>query len=102
MIHAGTYSAVRHYLRAVEKAGTTSTDQVAAAMFAMPVEDATISAPARIREDGRLMRDFYVFRVKTPQESRGAWDLYELIATVPAEEAAIPASASNCSSLRKF
>jgi branched-chain amino acid transport system substrate-binding protein len=102
MIQAGTYSAVRHYLRAIERAGTTRTADVAAAMFAMPVDDATISSPARIREDGRLMRDFYVFRVKGPQESRGPWDLYELIATVPAEEAAIPASASSCTLLRKL
>jgi branched-chain amino acid transport system substrate-binding protein len=102
MIQAGTYSAVRHYLRAVERAGTTRTDEVAAAMFAMPVDDATISSPARIREDGRLMRDFYVFRVKSPQESRGPWDLYDLIATVPAEEAAIPTSVSSCTSLRKL
>jgi branched-chain amino acid transport system substrate-binding protein len=64
MIQAGTYSAVRHYLRAVQDAGTKDTDSVIKAMRAIPVEDATVSAGAYLRADGRLMRDFYSFRVK--------------------------------------
>jgi branched-chain amino acid transport system substrate-binding protein len=100
MIQAGTYSAVRHYLRAVEKAGTKATGDVAAAMRAIPVEDATVSAGAHLRADGRLMRDFYAFRVKRPTDSRGAWDLYEKVATIPAEEAAVPATQSACPLLK--
>jgi len=96
MIQAGTYSAVRHYLRAVQDAGTKDTDSVVKAMRALAVEDATVSAGARLRADGRLMRDFYSFRVKRPSESRAEWDLYEKIATVPASEAAIPPEASSC------
>jgi branched-chain amino acid transport system substrate-binding protein len=100
MIQAGTYSAVRHYLRAVEKAGTKATGDVTAAMRALPVEDATVSAGAHLRADGRLMRDFYAFRVKRPTDSRGAWDLYEKVATIPAEEAAVPATQSACPLLK--
>jgi branched-chain amino acid transport system substrate-binding protein len=100
MIQAGSYSAVRHYLRAVEKAGTKSTSEVAAAMHALPVEDATVSAGARVRGDGRLMRDFYVFRVKSLRETRGPWDLYEKIASIPADEAAVPKERSACPLLK--
>lgn len=100
MIQAGSYSAVRHYLRAVEKAGTKSTTAVIAAMHALPVVDATVSAGAHLRDDGRLMRDFYVFRVKSPTESHGPWDLYQRLATIPAEEAAIPVGRSGCPLLK--
>jgi len=100
MIQAGTYSAVRHYLKAVEAAGSKATDEVIAAMHALPVEDATVSAGARLRADGRLMRDFYSFRVKSPAHSRGPWDLYERVATVPAEEAAVPVTQSACPLLK--
>jgi branched-chain amino acid transport system substrate-binding protein len=96
MVQAGTYSAVHHYLRALQNAGTSDTAKVTAAMRTLPVEDATVSAGARVRADGRLMRDFYSFRVKTPGESQGEWDLYQKMATVPAEEAAVPASESAC------
>jgi branched-chain amino acid transport system substrate-binding protein len=100
MIQAGTYSAVRHYLRAVQKAGAKDTDSVVKAMQALPVEDATVSLGAHLRADGRLMRDFYSFRVKQPHESRGDWDLYEKIATVPASEAAVPPEESACPLLK--
>jgi len=51
-------------------------------MHALPVEDATVSAGAHLRADGRLMRDFYAFRVKGPADSREPWDLYERVATI--------------------
>jgi branched-chain amino acid transport system substrate-binding protein len=95
MIQAGTYSAVRHYLRAVQKAGTKDTNETVAAMR-IPVEDATMSSGARLRADGRLMRDFYSFRVKRPNESPSEWDLYEGMVTIPASEAVVPAEESAC------
>jgi branched-chain amino acid transport system substrate-binding protein len=101
MIQAGTYSAVHHYLRSVEKAGAKGTNDVVAAMRALPVDDPTVSQGAKVRADGRLMRDFYAFRVKGPTESRGPWDLYEKVATIPAEAAAVPASESTCPLLKK-
>lgn len=96
LIQAGTYSAVRHYLRAVAEAGTTGASAVLPAMRRLPVQDPTMSDGARIREDGRLMRDFYLFEVKAPSASKGPWDLYRLIRTIPAEEAALPLGRSAC------
>lgn len=100
MIQAGTYSAVRHYLRAVETTRSTVTKDVTAAMTAAAVDDPTVSPGARIRADGRLMRDFFIFRVKAPKDSIGPWDLYKQISVVPSSEAAVPASESACPLLR--
>jgi branched-chain amino acid transport system substrate-binding protein len=94
MSQAGTYSGTLHYLKAVRQAGTTDGAKVAAAMRAMPVKDPTASGT--IRADGRLMRDYYLWQVKTPAESKGEWDLLKLVRTIPAEEAAQPLTNSQC------
>lgn len=86
MIHAGTYGAVMHYLKAVQNSGTVDGPAVTAQMRATPVED-FMTDGARIREDGRLMRDIHVFRVKSPQESKSRFDYYSLVATIPGAEA---------------
>lgn len=99
MTQAGSYSATKHYLKAVQKSGTTDTDKVIAAMREIPVEDAT--AKGRIRPDGLLARDFYLFQVKAPDESKSPWDLYKLIRTVNADHAVPPISASPCPLVRK-
>ena len=96
MIQAGTYSAVRHYLRAVAEVGTTDASAVSPAMHRLPVKDPTVSDGAWVRADGRLMRDFYLFEVKAPTPAKGPWDLYRLIRTIPAEEAALPLGRSTC------
>lgn len=98
MSQAGTYSAVLHYLKAVRRAGTIDADQVSAAMRQMPVQDPT--AAGVIREDGRLMRDYYLWQVKAPAESTGEWDLLKRVRVIPAEEAAQPLSQSQCSLVR--
>lgn len=100
MIQAGTYSAVRHYLRAVAMTGSTVAKDVTGAMTATSVDDPTVPPGTRLRADGRLMRDFFVFRVKAPKDSTGPWDLYDCIATVPAIDAAVPTNASACPLLR--
>jgi branched-chain amino acid transport system substrate-binding protein len=89
---AGSYSGILHYLRAVEKAGTTDNEKVIETMRAIPISDPT--AKGKLRKDGLLLRDFYVFNVKSPQESKGEWDLYKLVSTIPAEEAAPPLSSA--------
>jgi len=94
MSQAGTYSAVLHYLKAVQRAGTTDSGKVATAMREMPVQDPTASGT--IREDGRLMRDYYLWQVKSPTESTGEWDLLKLVRVIPADEAAQPLSQSQC------
>lgn len=91
MAQAGAYSAVRHYLKGVAKAGTTDGPAVAAAMREIPVDDMMTHA-ARIRDDGWVMREMYLFQVKTPKESKGPWDYYKLLSKIGAEEAAPPRS----------
>lgn len=95
MIHAGVYGSVRHYLKAVARAGTDEADKVAAAMREIPIED-IFSQNARIRLDGRVTRTMYLTRVKTPAESKGPWDYFEIVRTIPPEETVWPLSASKC------
>ena len=95
MAQAGVYSAVHHYLQAIKAAETTEPAKVAAQMRSMPVNDFW-SDNVRIREDGRVMRPMHLFRVKTPDRSTRPWDYYELVATVPGEEAFKPLSESEC------
>jgi branched-chain amino acid transport system substrate-binding protein len=100
MIHAGTYGAVMHYLKAVEAAGTLDGPTVAAKMREMPVND-FMTRNGKIREDGRLVRDMYLFRVKSPDESKYKFDYYKLLATIPGEEAFKPMEEGGCPLLKK-
>jgi branched-chain amino acid transport system substrate-binding protein len=86
MPHASVYSAVQHYLRAIEAAGTDEAKAVMAKMREIPVND-FYAKNGRIRIDGRLMHDMYLAQVKSPEESKGPWDYYKIPATVPAEQA---------------
>ena len=95
MVQAGVYSGVAHYLKAVAAAGTSAGPAVAAKIRELPVND-FMSKNVHVRRDGRVMRDFYLFQVKTPAESKGPWDYYNLVRTIPAEEAARPESEGNC------
>ena len=83
-VQAADYSATRHWLRAVEAAGTTDAEIVAAKMRDMPVED-IFTAHGVIRKDGSMVHDMYLLQVKTPQQSHGEWDLYNQLATVEAD-----------------
>ncbi len=93
--HAGIYSSVRHYLKAVAAARSDEARTVIAKMRELPIEDEVVRN-ARLREDGRMVHDFYVFQVKKPAESRGEWDLYNLLATIPGDQAFRPLSQSTC------
>ncbi|KRR17500.1 ABC transporter permease [Bradyrhizobium lablabi] len=95
MLHAGVYGAVRHYLKAVARAGTDDAEQVAAAMRTIPIED-VFSEDARIREDGRVTRTMYLVRVKKPSDSKYPWDYFEVLRKIPPEETVWPLSASKC------
>lgn len=99
MYHAGTYSAVNHYLKAVKAASTDETKAVIAKMREIPIND-FMTKNGKIRADGHVMRDMYVFEVKKPSESKGGWDLLKQVAVVPAEEAAVPVSESECALLK--
>ena len=83
---ASVYSAIRHYLRAIEASGTDETTAVMAKMRAMPVDD-MFSHGGIIREDGRMVHDLYLVQVKAPTEQRYPWDYYRIVETIPADQA---------------
>jgi branched-chain amino acid transport system substrate-binding protein len=95
MIQAGLYSATMHYLKAIEAIGTDDSLKVMAQMRAMPVND-FFARNGKIRIDGRMVHDMYLFEVKKPEESKSEWDLYKLLATVPGDEAFRPLDKGNC------
>lgn len=95
MVQASAYGAVTHYLKAVQAVGADDTSKVAAKMKETPIND-FMTRNGRIRDDGRVIRDMYVFRVKTPAASKGEWDLYEAIATIPGAEAFQKADPAAC------
>jgi branched-chain amino acid transport system substrate-binding protein len=96
---AAVYSGVYHYLRAVKAAGTDDGPMVAAKMKELPVED-FYTHGAKVRADGRVMRDHYLFQVKSPAESHGPWDYFKLLATIPGAEAVRPVSENPCPLLK--
>jgi len=95
MIQAGLYSATMHYLKAIEAVGTDEAPKVMAQMRAMPIND-FFAKNGKIRIDGRMVHDMYLFEVKKPEESKGEWDLYKLLATVPGDEAFRPLDKGGC------
>ena len=100
MVQAGFYSATLAYLNAVKATGTDNAEKVMAQMKATKWDD-PIFGKSYIREDGRKMHDMYLFEVKTPAESKGPWDYYKLLATIPAEEAFRPMDQGGCPMVAK-
>ncbi|SMH30853.1 ABC transporter substrate-binding protein [Azospirillum agricola] len=99
MVQAGNYGAITHYLKAVKAAGTSETAAVMKTMRDTPIND-FMTRDGRIREDGRVLRDMYLFEVKTPAESKGPWDYYKQLGTVAAADAARPLAESECPLVR--
>ena len=97
---AGDYSSTMHYLKALEAAGTTDAPAVMAKMREMPVND-FFAKNGRVREDGRFVHDMYVYKVKTPAESKGEWDMLKLVTTIPGDKAFRPLSESRCPLVKK-
>jgi branched-chain amino acid transport system substrate-binding protein len=95
MNQAGVYSATLEYLKAVQAAGTDDSDAVMKKLKSMTLNDAFVSN-GKIRSDGRMIKDFYLFQVKSPGESKYAWDYYKLIGTIPGDQAYQPLSLSRC------
>lgn len=95
MQQAGDYSATLHYLQAVAAAGTTEAGPVMQKMREMPIHD-FFAADGHIRSDGLMVHNMHLFQVKSPAESKGPWDTYKLVATIPAAEAFQPLSDSRC------
>jgi len=95
MGQAGVYSSILHYLRAIEAAGTDEAQAVAKKMKELPVND-FFAKNGRVREDGRMVHDLYVFAVKKPEDSREPWDYLKLIRTIPGEQAFRPLTEGEC------
>jgi branched-chain amino acid transport system substrate-binding protein len=94
-MQAGVYSAVTHYLKAVQAAGTADGREVATKMRELPVDD-FMTVNGKVRQDGRLPRDMYLFQAKSPKESMDKWDILKPIQKLSAEEATRPLSESEC------
>jgi branched-chain amino acid transport system substrate-binding protein len=100
MIHAGVYSSVLHYLKAVEALKSDDGTKVIAKMKEMPTDD-PLFGKGTVRADGRKIHDMYLFEVKKPAESKGPWDYYKLRHTIPAAEAFRPLSQGDCPLVKK-
>jgi branched-chain amino acid transport system substrate-binding protein len=96
----GVYSSVMHYLKAVKAAGTTDSAAVMKIMKDTPIND-VFAKNGKIREDGRMVHDMYLFEVKKPSESKGRWDDYKLLATIPGNEAFQSLELSRCPLVKK-
>ncbi|PWC52838.1 ABC transporter permease [Azospirillum sp. TSO22-1] len=95
MVQAGTYSAVRHYLKAIEAAGTDEGLAVSKKMKETPVND-MFAKNGKILANGRMVHDMYLARVKKPGESKGPWDYYQILRTIPGDEAFFTVEQSGC------
>ncbi|HMN82134.1 MAG TPA: ABC transporter substrate-binding protein [Burkholderiaceae bacterium] len=95
MTHAGAYAAVNHYLKAVEAAGTDDTAAVGRKMREMPVND-MYNKNVRIRTDGRVLHDMMLWQAKSPEQSKGPFDLLQIRQTVPGDQAFRPETEGGC------
>jgi branched-chain amino acid transport system substrate-binding protein len=95
MDHAGVYSVVLHYLKAVDAAKTDDGTKAVAEMKKLPTDD-PLFGKGKIRQDGRKIHPAYLFEVKKPSESKGPYDYYKLRATIPAEQAFRPEKDGGC------
>ncbi len=100
MGHAGVYSAMLHYMKAVEASKSDDAKVVFPKMKEMPTDDPLLGKGV-VRADGRKIHPMYLFEVKKPSESKGAWDYYKLRATIPAEEAFRPIDKGDCPLAKK-
>jgi len=95
-MQAGVYASVLHFLKAVDKAGGAGDGRaVVAAMKAMVTDD-PLFGKGRIREDGRKIHPMYLLQVKAPEESKGDWDYFKIVSSIPAEQAFRPLNEGNC------
>jgi branched-chain amino acid transport system substrate-binding protein len=100
MLQAGDYSAASFYLNAVKATGTDDADAVMKWMKSNKVND-FFAQGGYVREDGRMIHDMYLMQVKTPAESKGPWDYYTVVATLPGDEVYTKLSESTCKLVKK-
>ena len=97
---ASVYSATLHYLNAVKAAGTDDTAAVMKKMRETPIND-MFAKGGKVREDGRMVHDMYLFQVKSPAESKAPWDYYKLKGTVKGDDAFQSLANSRCPAFKK-
>ncbi len=95
MVQAGVYSALHHYFQAVKAIGSKDPLKVMEQMRKTPIND-FMTHDGKLRIDGRVVRDLYLFQVKTPAESKAPWDYFKLIRTIPADDAFRPLDKGGC------
>jgi len=95
MLQAGDYSAATNYLNAVKTLGTDDADKVMAYLKKTTIND-MFAKNGEIRPDGRMVYDMYLMQVKTPKESKGAWDYYKVVATIPGAQAYTTRAETKC------
>jgi branched-chain amino acid transport system substrate-binding protein len=100
MVQAGIYGSIMHYLKAIAAANSDDGKTVVAKMRELPIND-FMTKNGKLREDGRVMRDMYLFQVKKPSESKYQFDYFKLLATIPADQAFRPLSESECPLVKK-
>ncbi len=100
MVQAGVYSSIYNYLKAVEATGTDDPAAVMQYLRSITINDPVIRN-GKLREDGRLMHDMYLFQVKKPSESKKPWDYYTVKQTIPGDQAARPLAQSECPLVKK-
>ncbi len=100
MVQAGVYGSVLHYLKAVDALKAKDPAKVMAKMKETPTDD-PLFGKGQVRADGRKIHDMYLFEVKKPNESKGAWDYYKLLATIPGDQAYRPLNEGNCPLVNK-
>ena len=98
--HASVYSVTMHYLKAIQAAGTDDTAAVMAKMRETPIND-MFAKGGVLRPDGRMVHDMYLFQVKKPSESKGAWDYFNLKGTIKGSDAFLPLAQSRCAAVKK-
>jgi branched-chain amino acid transport system substrate-binding protein len=102
MVQAGVYSSLIHYFKTLDKMGGNPHDgaKIVKAMEEMPTDD-PLFGKGKIEPNGRKIHPAYLFEVKEPSESKGPWDYYKLVATIPADQAFTPLDKSTCPLLKK-
>jgi branched-chain amino acid transport system substrate-binding protein len=102
MVHAGVYSGLIHYLKALEALGGNPHDgiKVVDKMKSIPTDD-PLFGKGEIQPNGRKIHPAYLFEVKKPSESKGPWDFYKLVSTIPGDQAFTPLAESKCALLKK-
>ena len=100
MAHAGVYSAVLHYLHAVQASGTDDAKAIADKMRQLPVDDFFANG-GEVRVDGRLVHDMYLVEVKAPEESRYPWDYYKVLSVITGDKAFRPLADGRCPLVRE-